>query len=58
MVLYSNLVQLNPNLFQVSLAFGLAVMAIASFTGHVSGGRGATMTENKANSDLVKAQLF
>ena len=24
--------------FQVSLAFGLAVMAIASFTGHVSGG--------------------
>ena len=51
MVLYSNLVQLNPNLFQVSLAFGLAVMAIASFTGHVSGGRGATMTENKANSD-------
>ena len=23
---------------QVSLAFGLAVMAIASFTGHVSGG--------------------
>ena len=24
---------------QVSLAFGLAVMAIASFTGHVSGGK-------------------
>ena len=26
-------------LVQVSLAFGLAVMAIASFTGHVSGGQ-------------------
>ena len=29
---------LNHLLAQVSLAFGLAVMAIASFTGHVSGG--------------------